>query len=173
MTQFGKTLSKVLDGTKTATSRLVKPGDVEMVGGEPTPETEYFTRGNVLYVRGPAEIVNAMPITRVDRNGRILYEVGKDYAIQPGRGQKSVGRYRITAIERYDVRTITPERANAEGFKTPAAFLEVWVSMHDKQGAGIRGGRIDSQWVFDYLKTRPAAKYDAWYIAFEVLEVYA
>ena len=44
------------------------------------------------------------------------YTVGKTYAIQPGRGKKSLGRIRIISVEKQALRDITQEDAVAEGF---------------------------------------------------------
>jgi hypothetical protein len=130
-----------------------------------------------------------LPITRVFRGNRELYRVGSDYAAQPGRGKKAVARVRITAIERYDVRTITAAQAHAEGFKSPLDFLALWVQMHDNpHGLFEAPNGSDVAWSLDSdtlgywegkscaeimgkLKDRPAAKYDAWLLAFEPVEV--
>jgi hypothetical protein len=52
------------------------------------------------------------------------YEVGKTYAVQPGRGKKAVGRIRIKRrwLEITDV--ISHQQAMAEGFRNRREFLE-------------------------------------------------
>lgn len=121
--QFGKTLDKVLSGEKTATSRIVKPGDCAIT------EPGLNTFGD--------EIAGVTHISEVRRNNRTIYRVGQEVAIQPGRGQKSVGRICITALDRYDPRLITPEQVQAEGFSDVDAFLAVWCGMHDPPFAAI------------------------------------
>jgi hypothetical protein len=60
-----------------------------------------------------------------------IYEVGKSYAVQPGRGKKAVGRIRITAI-RYCERAaeISEGDAVAEGFATPDEFRAVYARIN-------------------------------------------
>ena len=70
-------------------------------------------------------------IERVSKNGRTRWHVGGDYAIQPGRGRKGVGRLVVTRIRQQDVRTFTEEDAHREGFADLAGFLNVWCLMHD------------------------------------------
>jgi uncharacterized protein YhfF len=183
MTPFGKTIDKVLNGTKTATSHLVK----QQRGHSLPYEVSRSHRDGTIYLVGDVVYQGA---EWDDIRIRPRYAVGKDYAIQPGRGQKSVGRYRITAIERYDVRTITPEQVKAEGFGDKWEFLKVWTSMHDPSvrfidchidGASPWISAVDDQIIAHtdapladrIIAARPAARYDAWYITFEVVEVYA
>ena len=154
MTQFGHTLDKVLSGEKTATSRIVKPGDA----------AHSLTTGEIFAVSRHCQ-------TGLDR---LIYALGKDYAIQPGRGQKAVGRFLVTGIERYDVRTITHERARLEGFSGVFAFLDVWTSMHDptfhaRWAGELRYGGDKVVNMLDALANRQAAKYDAWWLTFELV----
>jgi hypothetical protein len=59
------------------------------------------------------------------------YEVGKHYAIQPGRGQKAVGRTRILDVHRkplgYNMLTAECVR---EGFTHFTAFREYWTALY-------------------------------------------
>lgn len=54
------------------------------------------------------------------------YEVGKTYAVQPGRGQKAVGRIRVVAVDKEELRCISWHEARNEGFANVAAFLRYW-----------------------------------------------
>lgn len=54
------------------------------------------------------------------------YRVGRDYAVQPGRGQKAVGRIRVLEVARVCVESIDGWDAVAEGFESRAAFLDWW-----------------------------------------------
>ena len=87
---FKDTHRYVLDSTKTQTRRLKKSGD--------------FRQG-----LGPDQV------WEVIRNGRLLYRVGRTYAIQPGRGKKSVGRVRIINIRQESLQDISAEDCIAEG----------------------------------------------------------
>lgn len=168
MMQFGKTWEKVLSGEKVATSRIVKP----QKGNSLPYEVSRSHRNGTIYLVGDVVHQGA---EWDDIRIRPRYAVGQDYAVQPGRGQKSVGRIRITGIERYDVRSITGVRANMEGFKGVFAFLDVWTAMHDPTFNARWAGelRYDSSRtvaMLDALANRQAAKYDAWFIRFELMK---
>lgn len=64
----------ILSGDKTRTWRPEKPGDVT----EPDDGWGF--------------------LRAVRRNGRLLWAVGRTYAVQPGRGKKAVARIKITSI---------------------------------------------------------------------------
>jgi hypothetical protein len=152
MMLFQHTVDRVLDGSKVATSRIVKPGDGIITD----------------FASGRIDIVTS-------KTNRYVYELGKDYAVQPGRGQKAVGRIRITGIERYDVRSISWSQLKAEGFKDFSAFIAVWSAMHDPTFHARWAGEMQylSAKYDDMrraLTARQAAKYDAWYITFELLK---
>lgn len=51
----------------------------------------------------------------VFHRGRIKWQVGKTYAIQPGRGKASIGRFTLLDIRRERVGAITEADAIAEG----------------------------------------------------------
>jgi len=113
---------KVRDGTKTQTRRLVKSGDSYVAG--------YFD--GVIY--------------RVERNGKRKWRTGRTYAIQPKRGKKGNGRFRITNIRIEPLQAITEADAIAEGvrklYRCPQwlpgeaikSFIELWDSIHKKPG---------------------------------------
>lgn len=179
---FIHTWEKVLSGEKTATSRIVKLGDFSATQiGLPTGDLAEFNRRFAPFSKWDVNIHGS--------NSRAKWSIGVDYAVQPGRGKKAVGRIRITGIERYDVRTITAERARQEGFSDTYDFLCTWVSMHDKRielstpaypdsdlyqlfaWAG-RKNIVTHDWyeVEAFLAARPAAFYDAWFLTFELLK---
>lgn len=89
---FQKTIKQVLSGLKTQTRRLVQPGDT-------------------------TELDSLNEIWRVYRNGRLLYQVGKTYAAQPGRGLPAAGRIRLKSIRRERVNEISVPDALAEGIE--------------------------------------------------------
>lgn len=107
-------------------------------------------------------------------SGVIKWAVGRDYAIQAGRGLKGQGRLRITHIEPtlQDVRNFTKEDAEREGFPNLYEFWLVWCGMYDKVGAKNLVD-YDGEWVGDhreFLKSRPGKIYQAWVIRFELVE---
>lgn len=98
---FQYTLVQVLSGEKTATSRLVKPGDVAVYGDN-------------------------QQIEAVVANGRDKYRVGKTYAVVPARGKPQVARIRLLGIKRKKVSETTTAEAKMEGDTSIEGFFETW-----------------------------------------------
>lgn len=123
---FQHTWQKVLDGTKTQTRRYLKP------------YTHYL-----LYT-----LEDDVTITAVLQNNREQWRVGNTYAVQPGRGQKAVGRIRITGIRQERLQAITDSDAVAEGVSERwatythsaygslpvAEYRDLWNAIHTKPG---------------------------------------
>ena len=138
---FQHTWEKVLNGEKTQTRRIVKPGD------------EFF----------PEELGDVASVMHRDYSAyRLVYEVGKIYAVQPGRGKPAVARIQITDIRREDVRNISNDDVRAEGYRHVRDFLHVWASMHDST---LERGT----WGEHKLMERPAKRYQAWVLTFETV----
>lgn len=64
------------------------------------------------------------------------YKVGKDYAVQPGRGQKAVARIRVVAVQRtalepsnYTLSLLVRE-GRREGFADWQAFRDYWRALY-------------------------------------------
>lgn len=91
---FQYTINQVLDGSKTQTRRIVKP-EHNMAGALPTFIPNIYVRVGIA-------------------GHRKIYEVGKTYAVCPGRGKSALGRIRITSIRQERVQDITPADAWAE-----------------------------------------------------------
>ena len=83
---------QILAGNKTVTRRLVRVGDCGDVAG-----------GVVWAVR---------------RDGRPVWKVGGEYAVQPGRGMAAVGRIRMAEIRRERLWDIVPGDCIAEGLES-------------------------------------------------------
>lgn len=113
---FAHTLEKVLCGQKQQTRRLIKSG-------------EKFEKNRYI----------------IKTNQRILYEVGKTYAVQPNRGKKSVARILITGIRQESVASITHTDAIAEGFRSREDFLNTWRAIHGQDADLSR-----EVWVFEF-----------------------
>lgn len=141
---FQYTCDKVMDGTKTQTRRLKKPGErlLEDIGW-------------------PVVIRPSVP-----GQYRHVYAVGNTYAVQPGRGEKAVGRIRVLKIREEDVRDISEADAKAEGFDSPLAFLETWVMMHDKAITFFRPYlRMNDDFVYDADGQFTYAPYSRLYVS--------
>lgn len=128
----------VMEGKKTQTRRIVKDGD----------GADCYATGEIIQV--------------CNRNNRVRWCVGDKVAVQPGRGKKSLGRIRITAIRRERVQDISNEDASAElGFgrgtlgdaMSYQLFAELWDSIY--------AGQPGKQWV-----DNP----EVWALTFEVVK---
>ena len=58
------------------------------------------------------------------------YVPGRDYAVQPGRGKRAVGRVRVTDVRREKLEEITHDGACREGFVDVEAFMDYWRRLH-------------------------------------------
>ncbi len=56
-------------------------------------------------------------IIQVYRNRRLLYEVGRTYAYQPGRGKPARGHFELLSIREQGIREISDADVRAEGFE--------------------------------------------------------
>ena len=68
---------------------------------------------------------------------RLLWRVGNTYAIQPGRGKKAVGRFRLLSIRQELLQAITNADARAEGlgYACPInPFARLWNDIHTTPG---------------------------------------
>jgi len=91
----------------------------------------------------------------IGANGRLKWQVGKDYAIQPGRGKKSIGRTPpIEAIRRERLLSISVDDLVAEGCpfimedeRMLDWFLELWNSLYRKPH---RSKDDPDVWVLDW-----------------------
>lgn len=103
---------------KWQTRRPVKPG-------------EYA----IMSIADPTKIFSV-----IGANGRLKWQVGKDYAVQPGRGKKSIGRTPpIVTIRRERLLPISVDDLVAEGCpfimedeRMLDWFLELWNSLYRK-----------------------------------------
>ena len=114
---FAKTADKVLSGEKTQTRRPTREDD--------QVERGHITRCDELVVR----------ILRVKRNGRILWEIGRTYAVQPSRTAKSVGRIELNKIRVDYLFAIRNHEAIAEGFSGRDEFSRVWKELYPDPGS--------------------------------------
>src|SRR6185369_9483179 len=111
---------------------LFKPFLIERILNCEKTQTRRVAKSNEMlsYPDG----IEAVQYTRNDADcWRTKWQVGKTYAICPGRGKHGVARIEITAISRGDVRQISEADARAEGFTNREEFLTTWIAINDKR----------------------------------------
>ncbi len=142
---------------KTQTSRIAAPEP----NGESLAGFEMLS-----YPMGMKAVVRG---SKDDSHWVTKWQVGKTYAVQPGRGEKAIGRIRILDIQRIDVRDFTPADVKREGFLSLNHYLLVWSQMHDAafHDRYPTTGQISLACEQGALMERPAELYDAWVLKFE------
>lgn len=118
---FQHTWQQVLDGSKTQTRRIAQMNHEPWFYGELTFQNDgrpwtvqslletpaFFPDGGGLVI--PKIWIVYLP-------GHRSYQVGREVAIQPGRGQKAIGRIQIDSIRLEHVQDISEADARAEGY---------------------------------------------------------
>ena len=67
---------------------------------------------------------------RIKKDDKPPVRQGQSVAVQPGRGQKQVGRIVINEIHAESLGDITDSDAKAEGCKDRQDFIGLWQSIH-------------------------------------------
>ena len=151
-------IEQIKMGNKIETRRVVKPGE------------------KIMYQYAGKDHATVIEFS----NGRTKWQVGKTYAICPGRGKSGVGFIRINGLSLdEDVRRISLASARDEGFLSVNSFLSTWIHINDHSAqacwepqsqrwiwyTGDAAGGLEADW-WAYLDSRPAARYRAWVIWF-------
>lgn len=164
---FKFSIDKVLSGEKTQTRRLVKP------------DQRHFKVWGHRTKKELAQTMQGIAQEMMMDKKRVIYQVGKTYAVQPNRGKTAMGRIKLLEIRQEDVRKITREDAIADGFTGEREFLEAWCTMYDPVMAGWEyilstgDSLIDyssnSEW-WETVLSRPDNLYQAWVLTFELCQ---
>lgn len=132
---------EILAGRKTQTRRVCKPGEWRAT---PAPD------GVAMF------------------SGRIKWEVGKTYAVQPGRGKTAVARIRITDIRQERLQDIDWHDLEAEGYEV--AYDPTTV---DCGSVAFEFARSQYSEVWDRINTRKGTRWQdaplVWVLTFEVV----
>jgi hypothetical protein len=65
-----------------------------------------------------------------DGQAECRYAPGRDYAVQPGRTKRAIGRIAVADVRREKLGAITHESALREGFSKVRAFMDYWRKLH-------------------------------------------
>ena len=141
---FQHTWKLILEGKKWETRRPVKPGE----------RTLFSDDTNTLMVLGA--------------NGRIKWEQGKTYAIQPGRGQKAVARRKLLAIRQERLQDISFDDLVAEGMEVDASEFDDPCDVYDE----FQNAQQEYEKLWDKINARKGTRWDenpmVWVLTFEV-----
>lgn len=113
---------------KTQTRRMVaRGGEWVMVQDQERP-IRWYANDGLLTITAP---ILSVWLERPGKPPHLRYGVGKTYAVQPGRGQRAVGRFALRSIGYAKAAgDISEADARAEGFASPDDFRAVWQQMH-------------------------------------------
>lgn len=151
---------KILRGEKTMTRRIVR-------GDETINRQRLGDAGEFGYVGMKVYAEAKCPIVTIHRGGRLKYQVGRKYAVCPGRGKKAVGRIKITAIRRERLQDISEADSTAEGAPKLHRFDDNLYMTYLPMRDGFR--RIwDELYGNDKVKGWEANP-DVWVISFELV----
>jgi len=146
---FKGTWEKVLDGTKTQTRRPVK-----------TKKNQ--KEQSMMYLSETGEIIKVMHLIKIANEQykeRLLYEVGRTYAVQPGRGKKSLGKIKTMEIRIEKVQAISCIDMIAEGLKTNLRHIDATMHLLDQwrdlwnslyEGTPYSWGKNPDVWVLEF-----------------------
>ncbi|HEV7298702.1 MAG TPA: hypothetical protein VGN72_04995 [Tepidisphaeraceae bacterium] len=113
---FQRTYPLVLSRRKTQTLRLAYPGDYLT--------SDRDTEGSVLLAT--QRVVTAA--------GRVRWRIGGEYAVQPERCHKAVGRIRCIGLtEILNPLTVDDAFVDREGFDERADYLRIWHELHARK----------------------------------------
>ena len=114
---FQQTWQKVMSGEKTQTRHVILPG--ELCSGDSSGQI--FGVWYDKKMRHPPGTFIKASLPLIEQLYRLKWHVAmgyfrdKSYAVQPGRGKKSIGRIMVTAIRKERVQDISESDAMAEG----------------------------------------------------------
>lgn len=144
---------QILRGEKTQVRRVVK--DDEIIVLDSHRDDPYGPLYDTVVTR-TSRLPLPHQMTPIER---IKWQVGRTYAIQPGRGRQGMGRIRITAIRQEALQDISYEDVIAEGMnplrsdmRTIDQFVELWNDINTRDG------------------TRWSDNPDVWVLCFELVK---
>jgi len=162
-------ITKILASQKRQTRRPVRGVNllVDSWGNPAATDVPHFLFG----LQGDIQVVTT-------EKGRAIYEVGKTYAICPGRGKPQVARFKLIKIRYEDVRYISLLDALDEGFAGRLEFWQTWLNFYDPKVLKMSvvlfaNGDITTEAIenmlFHHMSERPDELYTAWALTFKLV----
>jgi hypothetical protein len=87
---------------------------------------------------------------------RCGFSIGRDYAVQPGRGKIQIGRARILYTSRGPLRKLTASQAAAEGFASVADFEAIWEQLHGSYDSALEVWVVSFEALLRYTVIEPS-----------------
>ncbi len=122
----------------------------DKVLSEEKTQTRRLKKANEYFSDGPFGLADQVRIrSESSRRDTVKWEVGRTYAVQPGRGKKAVGRFKLLEIREERLQSISDDDCYAEGvdanrisvqyatFQTEgprSEFRAIWDSINKKLG---------------------------------------
>jgi hypothetical protein len=169
---FQATWKAVLDGTKTETRRICKPGEfLANLVGIPITKEHAQKYHDLWDLNNPYRTSDFGPRV-IHCSYRTKWQVGATYAVQPARGQKAIARIRLLEIRQERLQDIDEEGAIAEGCKECTVLEGDWYSNTSPQ---IMSAREVYEQIWYGLHTKRGERWDdnplVWCLRFELVEV--
>ncbi len=144
----------ILAGLATETRRVKRRGEqLEWVGYDKALG-RFFRR--VEDGVPPKELGMTLVVVKYSYdNCRLLYQVGHDYAIQPGRTKGGIGRIRLLDIREERLQDITTEGARAEGCPNRNVFARLWDTLYMRAKLHL-WKRNPVVWVYEFELVKEA-----------------
>jgi len=164
---YFKQIDEIINGTKTQTRRVCKPNEAAFYDGYVRNIESVFSRGVQKLPSIGAEI----------ERYRLKWQVGRDYAVSPGRGMPADNwdalRIRITEIRREKLQDISAEDAIAEGINEDVCLIHNNATPEalDRVARKIAIERYRELWesINTHKGTRWEDNPDVWVLVFEVV----
>ena len=117
--------------------------------GETKTQTRRPRKFNEISTLRHVALNPAGEIVEVVHGDRLKWQVGKWYAIQPGRGKPAVGYFQLTRIRLEHVDGISAADARAEGFSSVTEFFNIWRKLYPSTRYAT-----SECWVLEWEKVR-------------------
>lgn len=142
---------------------IFTPEHIEMILAGKKTQTRRVCKSKDGHASEVQEGDSAFSITKVWASGKLKWQVGKTYAIQPGRNAKGVGLIKLTSIGVDWLQCISDADSEREGY--PVA---------PRTGVSVYEGLNEFITIWNALNTRKGTRWEdnplVWILTFELLK---